>query len=39
MIRKKVRFLEVRQCGQLCANFHSATVKETSYTVRRLAKF
>ena len=39
MMQKKLDFSGIRLSGKLCANFHSVGVKDTSCTVRRLAKF
>ena len=33
------RFLKVHLCGKLCVDFDSVTVKDTSRTIRLLAKF
>ena len=38
MIMKKI-FLGICLCGKLCVNFHSVAVKDTSCTIRLLAKF
>ena len=39
MVRENLDSLEVRLCDTLCVNFHSAAVKDTSCTIKLLAKF
>ena len=39
MIGKNLDFSEIRLCGTLCVNIHSVVVKDTSRTIRLLAKF
>ena len=38
MITKKFDFSDVRQCGKLCVNFRSVTLKDTSCTFGLSAK-
>ena len=37
-IRKTSDFSNVRTCGKLCVNFYSVVIKDTSCTIRLLAK-
>ena len=39
MIVNKFDFFDIRLYGKLCVNFHYVTVKDTSCTIRLLAKF